>query len=99
MKVGDVIGILRTTVNLDSLAHSLAAGSFGETGQTVLYLPDRQELTLKSNEQMAHFQSYGRIQSLTSTFYQPINSDESYFEITHGNDAVLASQARAVIAG
>jgi len=44
-----IIGILRTTVNINSLANVLSAGLFGQTGQTSIYLPDGQEIKLVPN--------------------------------------------------
>jgi len=41
-----IVGILRTTVNINSLADILAAGQLGQTGHTDIYLPDSQEVTL-----------------------------------------------------
>jgi len=41
-----VVGVLRTTVNINSLGDVLWAGRFGTTGQTGIYLPDGQEVRL-----------------------------------------------------
>jgi PAS domain S-box-containing protein len=41
-----IIGILRTTVNINSLNNVLIAGLFGQTGRTDIYLPDGQDIKL-----------------------------------------------------
>ncbi len=41
-----IVGVLRTTVNINSLANVLQAGLVGRTGQTNVYLPDGQEIKL-----------------------------------------------------
>ena len=41
-----VVGVLRTTVNINSLADILVAGQIGRTGHTDIYLPDAQVVTL-----------------------------------------------------
>jgi PAS domain S-box-containing protein len=45
-----VIGILRTTVNFTTLTDSLIVSLFGQTGRSVIYLPDGQELKLIAAE-------------------------------------------------
>jgi putative methionine-R-sulfoxide reductase with GAF domain len=41
-----VVGVLRTTVNISSLAQVLRAGVFGRTGRSSIYLPDGQQIKL-----------------------------------------------------
>ena len=41
-----IVGVLRTTVNINSLANVLQAGLVGKTGQTNVYLPDGQVIKL-----------------------------------------------------
>jgi putative methionine-R-sulfoxide reductase with GAF domain len=94
---GDVVGILRTTVNINSLMHTLASGQFGESGQTEVYLPDRRELAIETNED-------GTLSITAETSGFDINSlsqtiDDAYFETTHHESRVLASQARVTTAG
>jgi putative methionine-R-sulfoxide reductase with GAF domain len=93
----NVLGILRTTINFDFMAQALAASSFGQTGQIVVYLPNRQELALVSSEE--------NISSITqeasgfdiNELFKAIDSKDPYFEIVHRQTRVLASQAGAVI--
>ncbi|MBN2117492.1 MAG: GAF domain-containing protein [Anaerolineales bacterium] len=88
----NVLGILRTTVNFDALAPALAAGSVGETGQIVLYLPGRQELALEPGEAgtflVTQRETGFDINLLT-------DSRAAYLETAHYQTPVLASQARA----
>lgn len=44
-----IVGILRTTVNITSLGDVLRAGLFGKTGQTSILLPDGQQIRLVSS--------------------------------------------------
>ncbi|MCL4528945.1 MAG: GAF domain-containing protein [Chloroflexi bacterium] len=41
-----VVGVLRTTVNINALGNVLSAGLFGKTGQTSIFLPDGQQIKL-----------------------------------------------------
>ncbi|HET9912806.1 MAG TPA: GAF domain-containing protein [Anaerolineales bacterium] len=94
---GNVIGILRTTVNLEPLAHTLASGRFGESGLTELYLPNRQELSAEVGEAGTIFiteeESGFDINDLSRSVNDP------YFETIHDGTSVLASQARVALAG
>jgi putative methionine-R-sulfoxide reductase with GAF domain len=44
-----IVGVLRTTVNINSLANVLQAGAIGQTGRSSIYLPDGQMITLDSS--------------------------------------------------
>jgi len=93
----NVLGILRTTVNFDSMAQSLAAGLFGQTGQTVVYLPNRQELALVSSEENTSSLAQEASGFDINELFKAIDSKDPYFEIVYRQTRVLASQARAVI--
>ncbi len=41
-----IVGVLRTTVNINSLSNVLISGLFGKTGRTDIYLPDGQVVKL-----------------------------------------------------
>jgi len=43
---GDILGVVRTTVNITTLANTLEAGTFGQTGRTIILLPSGQQLRL-----------------------------------------------------
>jgi putative methionine-R-sulfoxide reductase with GAF domain len=49
---GRVVGVLRTTVNINSLADVLWAGQFGATGKTGIYLPDGQEIKISPSGEL-----------------------------------------------
>ena len=93
----NVLGILRTTINFDSMAQSLAGSSFGQTGQTVVYLPNRQELALVSSEENTSSLTQEASGFDINELFQAIDSKDPYFEIDHHQTRVLASQARAAI--
>ncbi|NJN92983.1 MAG: hypothetical protein HC875_02280 [Anaerolineales bacterium] len=44
----EVLGILRTTLNVNVLTSVLATGQFGQTGHTDIYLPDGREIELEN---------------------------------------------------
>ena len=46
----NIVGVLRTTVNIDSLANVLQAGIVGKTGQSNIYLPNGQVIMLVSGK-------------------------------------------------
>ncbi len=94
---GDVVGILRTTVNIDSLVQSLASGRFGTSGQAEVYLPNRQELAVEPAAD-------GTFSITAEASGFDINSlslslDDPYFETIHRQTSVLASQARIALEG
>jgi GAF domain-containing protein/HAMP domain-containing protein len=45
---GNIVGVLRTTVNFTTLTKTLATGTFGQTGRTIILLPSGQELRLNT---------------------------------------------------
>lgn len=45
---GNIVGVLRTTVNFTTFTDTLAAGSFGQTGRTIILLPNGQEFRLNA---------------------------------------------------
>jgi putative methionine-R-sulfoxide reductase with GAF domain len=94
---GNVIGILRTTVNLDPVAHSLAAGRFGESGQTELYPPNRRGLSAQIEEDGTYSITVEESVFDINDLYQ--SGDEAYFETIHDGTSVLASQARVAVTG
>jgi GAF domain-containing protein/HAMP domain-containing protein len=86
----NIVGVLRTTVNFDTLADSLAAGLFGQTGQMDIYLPNGQELTLESGENGA-FELVMKEAELDSNALA--QSEKPYLEILHNQIPTLASQS------
>jgi GAF domain-containing protein/HAMP domain-containing protein len=45
---GNIVGVLRTTVNFTTFTNTLASGTFGQTGRTIILLPSGQELRLNA---------------------------------------------------
>lgn len=45
---GNIVGVLRTTVNFTTFTNTLATGRFGQTGRTIILLPSGQELRLNA---------------------------------------------------
>ena len=90
------IGILRTTVALETLTDSLASGLFGETGHTDIYLPDGQEIEFEVKED-------GTYKTELVDAELDINiltrSSEKYLEIVHDDTPTLASQALVNVLG
>ncbi len=92
----NVVGILRTTVNFDTLADSLAAGLFGQTGHMDIYLPDGQELTLEPGENSAFELVMKEAELDINALTQ---SGEPYLEILHNQIPALASQSTVSVFG
>lgn len=88
---GEFLGVLRTTVTLDSLAQAFGSGTVGETGQAVLYMPGGQELTVEQDED-------GRLAVVTreSGFQAEFldQTEETYFEADYDGVPMLVSQYR-----
>jgi GAF domain-containing protein/HAMP domain-containing protein len=91
-----VVGILRTTVNFDTLTDSLVAGLFGQTGHTDIYLPNGQELSLQAvgdgTFELVMKEAEVDINVLTQ-------SGETYLEIPNNEIPTLASQALVYVFG
>ena len=45
----DIVGVIRTTVNIDALTGVLASGRFGQTGRVEVYLPDGREIEIETD--------------------------------------------------
>ena len=85
----NIVGVLRTTVNFDTLADLLAAGSFGQTGHTDIYLPNGQELALEAGDAGA----YDMVMKVPELDINVLaQSQEPYLEISPNNIPTLASQ-------
>ena len=85
----NVVGVLRTTVNFSSLADLLAAGLFGQTGHTDIYLPTGQELALEVGGDGAYDIVMKEPELDINVLAQ---SQEPYLEISSNNIPTLASQ-------
>jgi GAF domain-containing protein/HAMP domain-containing protein len=45
---GNIVGVLRTTVNFTTFTNTLASGTFGQTGRTIILLPSGQDIKLNA---------------------------------------------------
>jgi GAF domain-containing protein len=87
---GKVLGVLRTSVDFSTLAFSLIAGQFGQTGHTDIYLPNGQELTLTALEDGSHELVMRDAELNVDRLAQTTNP---YAEVSHNGVTNLASQA------
>jgi GAF domain-containing protein/HAMP domain-containing protein len=94
---GQVVGVLRTTVNFTALTDTLIAGLFGNTGRTNIYLPDGSELKLNTT---AADRSYELVQQEAPSDYQTlVQSTQKYQTITITDVPVVASSASVTLPG
>lgn len=93
---GEIVGILRATVDFESLAESLIAARFGETGHTDIYLPTGQELTIESVEDGA-FELV--LEDAGLDINALVQSTGPYMEIEHDGVLGLASQSNVYVTG
>jgi len=93
---GEIVGILRTTVNLETLADSLSAGRYGQSGHTDIYLPNAQEIKLETQEDGSLKIALEEVELDINTLTQ---SEEPYLKAVHNSIPVLASQAMMAVIG
>ncbi len=91
-----IVGILRTTVNITSLANVLQAGLFGQTGRTDIYLPDGQLIKLITNDAG---KSELSVEKSTLDIKTLSQSTKKYLTVTFENVPNLASLASVSIPG
>ena len=91
-----IVGILRTTVDFNTLTDSLIAGLFGETGRTNIYLPSGQELALEAGEGGSHNLI---IRDAGFTVNALPQSGGLYQEINYNGTPTLSSQAPVSVLG
>ncbi len=93
---GKIVGILRTTVNFTTLTDTLAAGLFGGTGRTNIYLPDGSELKLSATGDG----SYDLVQQEAPPEYQTLaQSTQKYQTITINEVPTIASSTNVTMPG
>ncbi len=93
---GKIVGVLRTTVNFTALTETLAAGLFGGTGRTNIFLPDGSELKLNATGDG----SYDLVQQEAPPEYQTLDqSTQNYQIITINGIPTLVSNARMAMPG
>jgi signal transduction histidine kinase/HAMP domain-containing protein len=92
----DVVGVLRTTVNFNTLEESLISGLFGQTGKTDIYLPNNMELELEEEEDGSYELELEEAALDRNIFDQ---TDQPYVELLHDDIPTLASQALVSVPG
>ena len=92
----DVVGVLRTTVNFNTLAESLINGRFGQTGKTDIYLPNGLELELDEDEDGTYHLAMEEAALDLGIFGQ---SENPYVELLHDNTPTLASESLVSVSG
>jgi GAF domain-containing protein/HAMP domain-containing protein len=89
----NIIGILRTTVDLEILIPILELGRPGETGRTEIYLPDGRELEL-------HLEEDGEIEieveDAPLDIIEILKLNQPFMDTIHDGELVLVSQARLI---
>ena len=89
----NVIGILRTSVNLEIITPILELGRPGETGRTEIYLPDGRELEL-------HLEEDGEIEleveDAPLDIIEILKLNQPFMDTIHDGELVLVSQAQLV---
>ncbi|HLO33821.1 MAG TPA: GAF domain-containing protein [Anaerolineales bacterium] len=93
---GEVLGILRTTVNFTKLSELLTGGLFGQTGHTEIYLPDGKELTLEPQKDGALELTLTDAEIDLNLLAQSADSSAAVF---HNGVPALASQAAITVLG
>lgn len=86
---GTVIGVLRSTVNLDILIPSLALGKVGETGHTEIILPNGYEISLSENENAQPKIGY---QEAHEDLISLLNQNPNTIEAFHDSEQTLIGQ-------
>ena len=88
---GDILGILRTTVNLEVFVHALELGRPGETGRTDIYLPDGRELELHLEED-GEFEL--KVEEAPLDIIEMLKQNLPFMDTIHNGELVLVGQAR-----
>ncbi len=93
---GQIIGVLRTTINFNILVRSLISGLFGKTGSTNIYLPDGNMLRLAPSTGG----SYELVQQeAPASFNALFQSTQKYQTILVNGVPTMASNASIMMPG
>lgn len=84
----EVIGILRTTLNMEVFSQAFQLGRFGETGRTEVYLPGNLELE-GAMEADGEFEL--EIEESPADFAEQLQKETSFIDGLHAGEPVLAS--------
>lgn len=92
---GNIVGILRTTVDFGTLTDLLASGLFGKTGHTDIYLPNGQEITLKAGQGGSELV----LENAEIDVDELKKATQSYLQVLHNDIPTLVGQASIIIPG
>jgi signal transduction histidine kinase/HAMP domain-containing protein len=90
-----IVGVLRTTVNINSLENVLQTGMIGRTGQSSIYLPDGQVIRLVDSGAGKYELAVEKTNLDIKSFY---NSKAKYLKVTLDNNPSLLSLAGVSVA-
>jgi GAF domain-containing protein len=90
---GEVVGVLRTTIDLAILAESLEAGRFGQTGRTEIYLPDGTELELEQETDGTFELTLGEA---APDFLAVLQTGEVILDTTHMGVPIVGAQTSLI---
>jgi len=86
----EVVGVLRSTINLSLFLDAFESGRFGQTGRTEIYLPDGTELEI---EQEANGEFSLKMEEAPADFKAALQQGASFMDTTHDGILILAGQA------
>ena len=78
---GNIVGILRTTVDFGTLTDLLVSGLFGKTGDTDIYLPNGQEIALTAGQGA----SVLTLEKAELDIDQLTKATQGYLQVLHDN--------------
>jgi GAF domain-containing protein/HAMP domain-containing protein len=93
-ETGEVVGVLRTTVNLNLFLAEFEAGRFGQTGRTEIYLPNETELEV---EKEANGDFSLKLEEAPADFKAALQKDQAFMDTTHDGVLVLAAQSSLTV--
>jgi putative methionine-R-sulfoxide reductase with GAF domain len=91
-----IVGILRTTVNINSLSYALSIGRFGKSGVTDIYLPDGQVIKLVSSG-IGNTVVMGKTAALNNNIFN--QTSKKYLELSMAGIPSLLSTAVVTVTG
>lgn len=86
-----IIGILRSTVDLNILTKALELGRTGQTGETEIYLPDGSELELSLKEN-GEFEL--EIEEAPLDLIETLKLEQVFMDTLHEGEEVLVAQSK-----
>ncbi len=95
-ETGEVVGVLRSTINPSLFLDAFESGRFGQTGRTEIYLPDGTELEIEK-ESNGEFSL--KMEEAPADFKAALQQSTSFMDTTHDGILILAGQASLAGAG